>query len=154
MEKHMANSANMSAYADDATTQFTFRPMTREPGLQVYLESSATKSVNALARKTLAVMEQKNKLVRRMKKTELPIMEQASGGNLSGYVAPPKVAHTVTVMTVVLVDPRATATDVANALKLHESAITTDTGAAGTASTYIGLANQVGEVLVQGIMPA
>lgn len=150
----MANSANISAVADDATTAFTFRPVTRSESLQEYLESNVSKSSIALARITLASMTQKNKLFRRVKKTELPIMEQASGGNISGYVAPPKVAHTVTVMTVVIVDPRATATDVANAMKLHESTMTTDTGAAGTANTYRDLTNQVGEVLIRGIMPA
>lgn len=150
----MANSANISAVADDATTAFTFRPVTRSEGLQEYLESNVSKSSIALARITLASMIQKNKQFRRMKKTELPIMEQASGGNISGYVAPPKVAHTVTVMTVVIADPRATATDVANAMKLHESTLTTDTGAAGTANTYRDLTNQVGELLIRGIMPA
>lgn len=150
----MANSANITAYADDATTLFTFRPVTRSEGLQEYLEVSNTKSSTALARQSLAQMVQKNKAIRRQKKTELPIMEQASGGNISGYVAPPKVAHTVVVMTVVVADPRATATDIANAVKLHESTVTTDSGAAGTANTYLNLSNQTGDVLIRGIMPA
>lgn len=150
----MANSANISAYADDAVTRFVFRPIIRSAGLQDYREVSPTKSSNALARVRLTVADQKNSMQRRTKQTVLPIMEIPSGGTSSGYIAPAKVAHEVVVMTTVLAHPRATATDIANALMLHNSSLTTDTGVAGVADTYRNLTNQVGDVLVNGVMPA
>lgn len=150
----MANAANLTAYADDATTLYTFKPLQRSPGIQEYLESSVTKSTNALARIRLSEIEQKNKLLRRQKQTVLPVMESiAAIGNAEGYVAPPKVAHEVIIQTTVICSPRATATDIANALKIHEGNVTTDAAAAGVANTYRDLTNQVGEVLVRGFMP-
>lgn len=152
----MANSANITAYADDATTQFTFKPVMRAEGVQEYRESNTTKSFLALARKRLSVLVQKNKSERRQIQTVLPVMEVegSAGATYSGYKAPPKVAHEVVVQTTIIASPRATASDIANALKLHETAIATDTGAAGTAGTYVSLSNQVGEVLVTGVLPA
>lgn len=151
----MANSANITAYADDAVTTFAFKPLQRGPGVQEYLESSTTKPMNGLARLRLSETEQKNKLLRRQKQTVLPVMEQSSvAGAYNGYVAPPKVAHEVIIQTTVICSPRATATDIANALKIHDSTTTTDTGAAGTANLYRDLSNQTGEVLVRGFMPA
>lgn len=151
----MANSANITAYADDATTLMTFRPVMRTEGVQEYREVNVSKSQNALARKRLSVVVQKNQSQRRQKQTVLPVMETAGAlGTFSGYLAPPKVAHEVVVQTTIIASPRATAQDIANALKLHESSLLTDTGAAGTANTYRDLANQTGDVLINGLMPA
>lgn len=150
----MANSANITAYADDATTQLTFKPVTRSEGVQEYREFNATKSFNALARVRLSVLTQKNKSERRQKQTVLPIMEVETGVGASGYMAPPKVAHEVVIQTTIIAHPRATAADIAAALKIHESTISTDSGAAGTANAYLSLANQVGDALISGVMPA
>lgn len=150
----MANSANITAYADDAVTLFTFKPLTRSAGLQEYRESNAAKSQIALARVRLSVQLQKNSMERRVKQTVLPVMEVASGGTSDGFTAPPKVAHEVVVMTTILAHPRATAQNIADALKLHETSLSSDAGAAGTAGTYAALVNQVGDVLINGAMPA
>lgn len=151
----MANSANISAYADDAATQYILRPLSREAGVQEYIESNTTKSLNSLISMRLSELVQKNKMLRRQKQTVFPVMETAAAfGSGEGYVAPPKVAHEVIVQTTVIAHPRATASEIANALKIHESTVITDTGAAGTANAYRDVSNQVGEVLIRGFMPA
>lgn len=151
----MANAADITAYADDATTLYTFKPLSRGPGIQEYIESSVTKSMNALARIRLTDATQKNKLLRRQKQTVLPVMEAiGSSGTQEGYVAPPKVAHEVIVQTTVICSARATPTDIAHALKIHQSTVVSDTGLAGNAWTYRDITGQTGDVLVRGFMPS
>jgi hypothetical protein len=104
--------------------------------------------------KTISIADQRNGLQRRVTKTVLPIMEVASGGTPDGYTAPAKVAHEVTVLTTIIVSPRATAQNIADALKLHQNTMGTDAGAAGVAGATLAYVNQNGEALVQGIMPA
>lgn len=150
----MANSANITAYADDATTLFTFKPLMRSAGVQEYREFNAAKSSVALARLRLSIAVQKNSLERRVKQTVLPIMEVASGGTADGFTAPPKVAHEVVVMTTVLAHPRATAQNIADAMKIHSTTVGTNAGTVGVANTWIGYSDQSADVLLNGVMPA
>lgn len=70
---------------------------------------------------------------RRVFKTEVPVMETlGASGTSAGYVAPPKVAFKIPVTTTMVVDPRATIADCANAAKLHAGAIA---GASSTTAT-------------------
>lgn len=148
----MADMANIVVY-DDSTTpvQYTFVPHSSSPD-PIWVEVSATKSGNAKAKQTMSRVVQKNGLTRRLHKLELPIMEQASGGDLTGNVAPPKVAHTVTLQLSGFIHERATNAEVANAAKMLINSFLGDT-TAGTGDAYKNAANQARTFMVQDIIP-
>lgn len=148
----MADMANIVVY-DDSTTPalYTFVPHSSVPE-PVWVENSATKSGNAKAKLTMLRVVQKNGLTRRLIKLELPIMEQASGGDLTGNVAPPKVAHTVTLQLSGFVHERATNAEVANAAKMLINSFMGDT-AAGTGDAYKNAAGQARAFMIQDIIP-
>lgn len=147
----MADMANIVVY-NDATTPvlLTLEPYTANPN-PVWIEKTSTKAMAARAKISQMRTIQKNGYTRRVHKVELPIMEQESGGTAEGYIAPPKVAHTVAVQLVAFVHERATETDVANAMKYAINsflAVTT----AGTGDEYkdatdVGRKFMVGDIL-------
>ncbi len=56
---------------------------------------------------------------RRVFKVEVPVMETlGASGTSAGYVAPPKVAYRIPVTLSIVVNQRATISDVANAIKI------------------------------------
>lgn len=148
----MADMANIVVYDDSATPAlFTFVPHQANPE-PLWVESSAVKSAVAKSRMTNSRVVQKNKVSRRQFKVEMPVMEQASGGNLGGFIAPPTVAHTVVVQLSVFAHERATETDVANALKMLINGVMGDT-AAGTGSAFVNATNAGRRFLIGDILP-
>lgn len=147
----MADMANIVVY-DDSTTpvQYTFIPQASVPD-PVWIESSSVKSGNAKAKLYMTRVVQKNGLTRRLLKLELPIMEQASGGDLTGNVAPPKVAHTVTLQISGFIHERATDAEVANATKMLINAFMADT-AAGTGDAYKNATGQARAFMIHDIV--
>jgi hypothetical protein len=70
---------------------------------------------------------------RRVFKTELPVLETlGTAGTSAGYTAPQKVAYKIPVTTSVLAPARATAADIANALKIHLAMLAGATSATAT----------------------
>lgn len=100
----------------------------------------------------LSVLVEKVKVGHRVvMKTEVPVMETlGASGTSAGYVAPPKVAYVITVITTMFVDPRSTATDRANALKIHECAVQGASATAGTGLTGIAAA---GGAFLASVLP-
>lgn len=147
----MADMANIVVY-DDSTTpvQYTFIPKESTPD-PVWIESSSTKSQIAKAKQTMSRVVQKNGLTRRLHKLELPIMEQASGGDLTGNVAPPKVAHTVVLQISGFIHERATDAEVANATKMLVNSFLGDT-AAGTGDAYKNATGQAQAFMIHDII--
>lgn len=70
---------------------------------------------------------------RRVFKVEVPVMETlGASGTSAGYVAPPKVAYRIPVTLSIVVNQRATAADVANAVKILAGCVA---GASSTTAT-------------------
>lgn len=85
-------------------------------------------------------------------KTEVPVMETlGASGTSDGYVAPPKVAYVIPVITTMFVDPRCTATDRANALKVHECAVL---GASNTSGQGLLGITAVAAAYLNSVLPA
>jgi hypothetical protein len=144
----MAELASMTAYDDVSLTAFTLEPISDSE----WLEVSTTKSFAAKIRASINRLVLKNKMVRRMYKTDIPVMENVGAfGTSEGYVAPPKVAHTISVSTAVFCDEgRVTITDIANALKLHINTLLGD-AAAGTANVYRDATAMPRKFVVSGV---
>jgi hypothetical protein len=84
-------------------------------------------------------------------KSEIPVMETlGASGTSAGYVAPPKVAYTNTVITTAFWDPRSTAADRANALKMHVGLVQ---GASSTTATGILDQSSAGSAWVGSSLP-
>lgn len=143
----MAELATMTAY-DDASVNYTFEPDSDS----TWVETSSSKQPLAKLRQQISKMLMKNKLTRRMYKTDVPVMEVlGTVGTQEGYVAAPRVAHNISVSTAVFCDEsRATAVDVANALKLHINSLLGDT-TAGTAGSYVNASPMPRKFLIHGI---
>lgn len=148
----MANMANIVVY-DDATTPvaYTFVPQEAMPN-PLWVEQSSTKSKNAKARISQSRATQKNGYDRRLHKVELPIMEQPTGGTSSGFVAPPEIAHTVTLQLSGFIHPRATNTDVANAAKMLINSFL-GIATAGTGDEYKNASDVGRSFIVKDILP-
>lgn len=84
-------------------------------------------------------------------KTEVPVMETlGASGSSAGYVAPPKVAYVIPVITTMFVDPRCTSTDRANALKVHECAVL---GASSASATGLLGITAAGTAYLASVLP-
>lgn len=133
---------------DDVPTAKTLTPVSDNELVD------ASTAIAPLARTSLTMSKitLKNKLTRRMVKTDVPVMESVgSAGTQTGYIAAPKVAHVISVSTAVFCnDDRATPTEIAHALKMHINAILND-ATAGTANAYVNATNSLRRFLVAGI---
>lgn len=80
-------------------------------------------------------------------------MEQTTGGSAEGYVAPPRVAHTIVAQVQVFAHERATNTDLANALKMLINSVLGDAGA-GVGDAYKAATNAGRTFLIGDIIPS
>lgn len=105
---------------DDAGTpnEFTFVPVTDTP--QAYWRAqTASVPLEGQLRLTAFAEKQKNQGYKITAKLEVPVMETlGASGTSAGYVAPPKVAYTNTMIMTMFCDRRSTAADRANTLRL------------------------------------
>lgn len=74
-------------------------------------ETSLTLPDYACNRITISKRKLKNGMLRIENRVEIPVMEAVTNQNSSGYTAPPKVAHVVTMSLVAFVHERSTETD-------------------------------------------
>lgn len=143
----MAELANLNVY-DDASTSYVLEPISDSE----WMEISTTKSRAAKLHATISSLLLKNKYTRRLYKLDVPVMETVGTlGTVEGYVAPPEVAHTISVSIAVFSnDNRATITDVSHAVKLCVNTFLGD-ATAGTVSAYRDASNMPRKFLITGV---
>jgi hypothetical protein len=131
----MAAMTNLLIKDDTASpVEFTFYPMTDTPN-PYWQGNIAGVPFDGQPGITLSLERVKSGSYKASVKSETPVMETlGASGTSAGYVAPPKVAYTNVVITTAFWDPRSTAADRANALKLHVGALQ---GASSTTATGI-----------------
>lgn len=113
----MASQANITVFDGAATPvshTFTGEEVARlADGLvqAKWKETSLTLPDYACNRITITKRKLKNGLMRIETRVEIPVMEAVNAQNSSGYTAPPKVAHVVSMSLVAFVHERSTETD-------------------------------------------
>jgi hypothetical protein len=144
--------ANLVVY-DDASTPVvrTYVPITDTPYPR-WGEMDAAKPAAAQERVTMETDKRANGIMRRVVKLEIPVMEATSGGAADGYVAPPKVAHTIVAQVSLFAHERATLSQLANAIKQLHGLMIGDV-AAGTGSAYFNATDASRGMLIKGILP-
>lgn len=149
----MADMANIVVY-DDASTPVvrTYVPITDTPNPK-WSEVNAAKSLVAQERVEMSHELQKNGVMRRVVKLEIPVLEETSGAAADGYVAPPKVAHTIVAQVSLFAHQRSTPAQIANAVKQLHGIMIGDT-AAGTGSAYFNATDASRSFLIKGIIPS
>lgn len=148
----MGQMADFTVY-DDSTTPvaFTYKPVGNLP-YPLWRESSSTKSMRAKSTYSEQLVVQNNGIRRRVTKLVDPVMEQASGAAADGNVAPPKVAHEITVGLQIIAHERATEEQLANALKKAVNIALGD-ATAGTGNAYKNATNVAREFLIKEVIP-
>lgn len=113
----MAAQANITVF-DGASTPVSHTFVGEEVARSVdglvtakYKETSLTLPDYACNRISISKRKLKNGISRIETRVEIPVMEAVNAQNSSGYTAPPKVAHVVTMSLVALVHERSTETD-------------------------------------------
>lgn len=128
---------------DDAATpkEWTLVPITDTP-VPFWRANDAAIPLEGQPRLTMMTERQKNGGYKISVKLELPVMETlGASGTSAGYVAPPKVAYVIPVISTMFADKRSTISDRMNALRLHLAVLqgATATTATGTlANTAAG----------------
>lgn len=105
---------------DDASTPkaWTFIPITDTPD-PFWRTNDLTLALEAQPRYTASSRKMKNGDYKISAKLELPVMETiGTAGASTGYLAPAKVAHTLTFIGTMFSSKRATAQDKANCLRM------------------------------------
>lgn len=145
----MAEMSAINVYDDSSTPVLYLLEPTSDTG---WVEQNTAKAPMGRVRAAMSSLLLKNKMTRRMFKTDVPVMEQlGTAGNNEGYVSAPRIAHTVSVSTAVFCDDnRATPIDIANALKLHINAILGD-ALAGTGAAYVNATNLPRKFMTTGV---
>lgn len=148
----MGQMADITVYDDAATpVAFTYNPIGNSP-FPLWREASSTKSLRAKSTYTEQLVVQNNGLRRRVTRLVDPVMEQTSGAAADGNVAPPKVAHEITVGLQVISHERATEEQIANALKKAINIALGD-ATAGTGNAYKNATNTARAFLIKEVVP-
>lgn len=138
---------------DDTVTtpvEFTFKPVTDTPN-PVWRTSVAGVPLDGQMRFTLSDEQLKSGAYKMTAKLEVPVMETlGASGTSAGYVAPPKVAHTITVITTMFSDRRATNQNRADALKMAVGMLQ---GASSTTATGVLANTSAGNAFVNSVLP-
>lgn len=125
---------------DDATTpkEWILVPVTDTPFPQWRAEDPL---LPIIAQPRLSMTIDKTKPGMKItSKLEVPVLETlGASGTAAGYVAPPKVAHTITSIMTMFVDDRTTIADRTNVLRMHVGVLqgassTTNTGSNSNAA--------------------
>lgn len=149
----MGQMAEFTAYGDETTpVAVLFKPINSLP-FPLWRESSAVKPLRAKCTYGTQLVVQNNGIRRRVAKLVYPIMEQTSGAAADGNVAPPKVAHEITVSIQVIAHERATETQIANAAKMAMYIIRGDE-TAGIGDAYKNSAAMGMNFLIQEVVPS
>lgn len=143
----MAELATQIVY-DDAPTSKTFEPSSDN----VLIENNVGLAPMARAQVTFQGGKFGVTKARRIIKLDVPVMESiGSAGTQEGYVAAPKVAHTIGASVAIFCDEsRATPTEIAHALKLLINYVLGD-ATAGTANAYRDATNSARKFLIAGV---
>jgi len=137
---------------DDAATpvEYTFVPITDTP-TPLWRTNISGVPIEGQMRSTWTQEKLKNGSYRIVIKTEVPVMETlGASGTSAGYVAPPKVAYTLTAITTIFADRRSTIADRANLVRLHIGLIQ---GASSTTATGILKNNDAGDTWKNSSLP-
>jgi len=137
---------------DDATTpvEATLVPITDTP-IPLWRGNAAGVPIEGQIRVTAVQEKLKNGSYRIVVETEVPVMETlGASGTSAGYVAPPKVAYTMTCITTLFADRRSTIADRANAVKLHVGLLQ---GASATTATGILANTAAGDAWKNSTLP-
>lgn len=137
---------------DDASTpvEYTFEPITDTPN-PIWRTSVAGVPIEGQMRISAVEEKLKNGSYRVSVKTEVPVMETlGASGTSSGYVAPPKVAYTNTVIVTMFADRRSTTADRANLLKIGCASVQ---GASSTTATGVLSNTSSGDVWKNSVLP-
>lgn len=119
---------------DDAATpvELTLVPITDNPN-PMWRGNAIGVPVDGQVRASVSMERLKNGTWRMVVKTEVPVMETlGASGTSAGYVAPPKVAYVLPVITTLFAPARSTIADRANAVKIHVGLLQ---GASSTTAT-------------------
>lgn len=136
---------------DDTVTtpvEFTLQPVTDTP-MPLWRTAVANVPVEGQIRMTFDVADWKSGGFKTTMKLEVPVMETlGASGTSAGYIAPPKVAYTNTMIVTSFSDRRSTTQDRANLLKLcvgllQGASATTATGVLANTSTGNAFVNSV-----------
>lgn len=131
----MATMTNLLVKDDAATPkEWTLVPITDTPN-PFWRANDVGIPLEGEPRLNVTQQKMKNGTYKLTCKLELPTMETlGASGSSAGYVAPPKVAYTTTVITTMFCSGRSTIADRMNALRMHIGALqgATATTATGT----------------------
>jgi hypothetical protein len=119
---------------DDAATpkEWTLVPITDTPN-PLYRGNDASIPIDGQPRLNLTQERVKSGAYKLTAKLEVPVMETlGASGTSAGYVAPPKVAYTTTIITTMFADGRSTTADRANAIRMMVGVLQ---GASSTTAT-------------------
>lgn len=130
---------------DDNGADITFIPKT-DGEIASWAESSSTLPAQGLKTLQLEVPATfgKNGVHKSRLTTVVPIMEVPTGGTSDGYSAKPKVAHFITIQTVVISHERATSENIADALRIHTHAMM---GAAASTGAGVAITSGTADIL-------
>lgn len=137
---------------DDATSpaEFTLVPVTDTPN-PMWRGNAAGVPVDGQIRASCLQEKLKNGSYRVMVKTEVPVMETlGASGTSAGYVAPPKVAYTNTIIITAFFDKRSTIADRANLVKMGLGLCQ---GASSTTATGTLSNTAAGDVWKNSVLP-
>jgi hypothetical protein len=138
---------------DDAASpvEYTFKPISDKDGSPYYRTSITGVPLEGQMRFRLTEEQLKDGNWKRTAKLEVPVMETlGASGTSAGYVAPPKVAYTETMIFTHFSNRRSTVADRANTLKMTLGLLQ---GASATTAT--GVLNQAsaGSAFTSSILP-
>lgn len=131
----MASMANI-LIKDDTATELTFIPVTDTPN-PLYRTNMSTVPIGGQSTIDFQMVKLKSGDFKCTVRTIVPVMETlGASGTSGGYVAPPKVAYSITSVTTMYFSKRSTVADRANALRLHVGLLqnASATSGSGTAS--------------------
>lgn len=138
---------------DDAATpkEWTLQPITDAGGMPIWRSDDAAVALEGQVRITASVDQVKSGDYKITVKLEVPIMETlGASGTSAGYVAPQKVAHTVTSIFTMFASKRSTKVDRANALKMCVGLLQ---GASSTTATGILSQTAAGDAWKNSALP-
>lgn len=148
----MAAMDNILVKDDTITTpvEFTLNPITDSPNA-VWRAAVAGVPLSGQMKATLSTEELKNGVQKVTMKLEVPVMETlGASGTSTGYVAPPKVAHTITGIFTMFSESRATTQNRADAMKLALGILQ---GASSTTATGVLANTSAGNAFVNSVLP-
>lgn len=139
----MTAMTNLLVYDDETTpNEFTFEPLSDDSDSSIWRTSVATVPDAGQKRFTVSQVKLKNGQWKTSAKLESPVMEVPVATGVGGYMAAPKVAHTVTTILTQFSDQRATAQDRANALRILLGLSSASTAASGSTQQAVNTLTQ------------